>query len=403
MKNTRPRVAVKKRSQHTKAPRKEFHYKLFKNPPEVVLAMIIAATKKAHNSWFHTLLLGFLGGVWVGFSGTMSIGLAGGVDPYIHKLVPIFGKLAISLTFPIALVLILVAGGELVTGNVMIMSLGILSRQVTPLQVVKNIGCSYLGNFLGATVIAIAFVGTGVFNMEPWSSYILYLTHSKIYAPVEQLFLRAILCNFVVCAAVVVTYAAEDISGKIISVYTIIMIFVLSGWEHIVANMFYLQAGVFYQEILPLQTNYTSNYGDLIVRNIIPVTIGNALGPSLILAPLLWYNFYVPSPTKLPPIKGQKRDPLNHHKEEDLNNGRTKRKAVAESAKQKKVLVNNKDESRNADSDNESSSDNVSDDISESVDNGSKANVVVDTRELMEMGKSKTNINRRDSKDVPDE
>jgi len=261
--------------------------------------------------------LGVMGGIWVGFSGSMAIGAAGGWDPSIIKLVPAIPKFAISLTFPIALLLILVIGGELFTGNVMIMTLGLLAKQITWLDYGKSLGFAFIGNYIGAVLMAGAYHGAASLDHEPWHSWLAAYTYNKIYASWDENLIRAILCNFIVCASVAVCTAAEDISGKLLSIYAIISIFVIGGFEHCVANMFFLTTGIIQGDPTG---NYTSNYGDFIWRNLIPVAIGNYLGVALVLSPLLWFNFYLPSPVKLPTLEEQKKAKKDHKHDVEEHN-----------------------------------------------------------------------------------
>jgi len=236
--------------------------------------------------------------IFLGFGGSCAFATAGGIYSGNGTLValnaPILPRVLTGLTFPVALILILTLGGELFTGNAMIMILGLLGRRVRIIDVLKSWGLSYLGNFLGTHLLALMLWGTGLWVGDPWNSYITGVAAHKVNDDWGVLFLKGILANTIVTSAYGLATAAEDLGGKIIAVYASIFIFVVAGFEHSIANMFFVPAGIFYGA--PVY------YYDFLWRNLLPVTLGNIVGASLLIALPYWYIYYlVAAPKSLIP------------------------------------------------------------------------------------------------------
>ena len=176
--------------------------------------------------------------------------------------------------FSIAIVLIVFIGGELFTGNNMTMAMGAYAGTCTWKQVLKVWLVSYIGNFVGAFFLSFLFVKSGASHQILVDYYNSFLA-AKLSATPMQLFLRGVLCNFCVCLAVLTGTRMKSESGKLIVMFCVIMAFVVSGFEHCVANMgTFSIAYLLFGSINPV----------LLAKSMICVTLGNIVGGALLLA-----------------------------------------------------------------------------------------------------------------------
>ncbi len=189
------------------------------------------------------------------------------------------GKLAGSLVFCLGLVLVLIAGSELFTGNCLIL-MAVFKKKVSISQMLKNWGIVYLGNLTGALIIATLAVYSGV--LDGISQQLLSTTATKSTLPFTEALLRGVLCNILVCLAVWMGFASDDACGKILSVIFPISAFVLCGFEHSVANMYFLPVGA----LMALRTGaeIPATVWQMLFGNLLPVTLGNILGGGLFVA-----------------------------------------------------------------------------------------------------------------------
>ena len=158
--------------------------------------------------------------------------------------------------------------GELFTGNNFVMAVGVYNKTVSVKDMVKVWVVSYVGNFVGAFLLSAMFVYA--IMVDYYNSFI----YSKISAGVPELLLRGILCNFLVCMAVLVGTKLKSESGKLIIMFCIIMSFVVAGFEHCIANMSTFSIGYM----------LLGNIGTTaVIKSMLAVTIGNILGGAVLL------------------------------------------------------------------------------------------------------------------------
>lgn len=216
-----------------------------------------AAEKRVGQSVPRLLLLGTLAGMFIAFAGVAaSIGGA------------LAGKIASAAIFPMGLTMVLLAGSELFTGNCLFL-MSLLRREITAGRMLRGWVVVYLGNLFGSVLVAWLVVQSGL--LDGISAAVLSVAEAKAALPFAVAFLRGVLCNFLVCLAVWMAFCAASAGGKVISLYGPIFIFVLCGFEHSVANMFYLPAGI----LLSGEAEVT--WLDFL-RNLGPVTLGNMAG-----------------------------------------------------------------------------------------------------------------------------
>ena len=174
--------------------------------------------------------------------------------------------------------LVLIPGSELFTGNIL-MTAGFIYGKYPFLKVLRNWLFVYFGNFLGAIVMAWLVFNSGLLghqgDLTPMGNVAVKIAHTKINLSFTEALCRGILCNMLVCLAVIMAVASKPIVGKIFGIYFPIMVFVASGYEHSVANMYFLPIG------LMMEGRFASDFL-IIFKNLIPVTIGNIIGGLLI-------------------------------------------------------------------------------------------------------------------------
>ena len=203
------------------------------------------------------LLLGALAGAFIAFAGVAaSIGGALG------------GKLASATIFPIGLTMVLLAGSELFTGNCLFL-MPLLRRNITAGHMLRNWVAVYLGNLLGSVAVAFLVVQCGALDGIAEAAVAAALTKAAL--PFGVALLRGVLCNFLVCLAVWMAFCAQSAGGKVVSLFGPIFLFVLCGFEHSVANMYYIPAGIFLAE--NGEVTWLSLW-----QNLLPVTLGNMVG-----------------------------------------------------------------------------------------------------------------------------
>lgn len=216
-----------------------------------------AAEKRTAQSLPRLLLLGALAGVFIAFAGVAaSIGGALG------------GKLASATIFPIGLTMVLLAGSELFTGNCLFL-MPLLRRNITAGHMLRNWVAVYLGNLLGSVAVAFLVVQCGALDGIAEAAVAAAVTKAAL--PFGVALLRGVLCNFLVCLAVWMAFCAQSAGGKVVSLFGPIFLFVLCGFEHSVANMYYIPAGIFLAE--NGEVTWLSLW-----QNLLPVTLGNMVG-----------------------------------------------------------------------------------------------------------------------------
>ena len=229
----------------------------------------IAGVRKANLPGLHMLLLGFFAGMFIALAGAAaSVASADITNPSAARIVS-------ALVFPAGLAMVICNGSELFTGNCL-MVISLLDHKITFKALMKNYLFVY-GHIPGLYdgLLAQNMVNTAV---------------TKVSLSFSEVFFRGILCNVMVCVAVWMGMSATHVSGKILAVYPPISAFVLCGFEHCVANMFYIPAGMMTASAYGIAAEGL-NIGTFILNNLIPATIGNIFGGVIVVGFLYWYLF----------------------------------------------------------------------------------------------------------------
>ncbi|WP_353845209.1 formate/nitrite transporter family protein [Methanothrix sp.] len=286
----------------------------FKVPADIAKAAIAAGCTKCNMTWQKLLVLGFLAGAYIAFGALLSEIVAGGLsngtitgpDGEIWKIALPGGlvKFAAGAVFPVGLMLVIIAGSELFTGNCMFAPISVLNGEATVKGLAKNWSLVLFGNFLGSIFVAYFLAyQCGFFDNLPWAGWAATVANTKCGLDFGTAFLRGIGCNWLVCLAVWLAISSEDVIGKIFSCWFPIMTFVTIGFEHNVANMFFIPLGIFAANDPAIAvelgsanvatTNLIGGLGwyNFFVTNLIPVTLGNIVGAALFVAALYWYVY----------------------------------------------------------------------------------------------------------------
>ena len=256
----------------------------FKSPVDTAKAISATAGAKNSANIVNVILLSFLAGAYIAFGGLLaeiaSAGmLAAGAPVGLEKFV--FGAV-----FPVGLIIVVIAGSELFTGNVMFMTVGVLDGTASVGGLAKNWVVSWIFNFVGALFVAfvLAYMG-GLFPANSaFATKATAVAVAKVKMPFAQAFIKAIGCNWLVCLAVWLANASDDVIGKILGIWFPIMAFVTIGFEHSVANMFFIPLGLF------LGAEGVT-WSTIIINNLVPVTLGNIVGGAVFVACIYWYTY----------------------------------------------------------------------------------------------------------------
>lgn len=226
--------------------------------------------KKANLSISRQFILGFLAGAYIAF-GSQAANIIG-------SYMPNPGLIA-GLIFPTGLILVVLAGAELFTGNCLMIT-GLLNKKFSLTKLLRSWINVYIGNLAGG--IFIAWLLSGQLS-EPLRAYTVKVALNKSSLSFTDAFIRGILCNWLVCLAVFMSLKADNTIGKVAVIFFPIWLFIASGFEHSVANMYYIPAGIF----ADVGGNCTW-FG--LAKNLIPVTLGNIVGGAGFVGFVYWFT-----------------------------------------------------------------------------------------------------------------
>jgi formate transporter len=265
-------------------------------PPEMAAKAADIGVSKASMSTVRTLALAVLAGAFIAlgamFATTVTAG-AGDVLP--------FGviRLLAGLVFSLGLILVVVGGAELFTGNNLIV-MAWAERRVRSSWLLRNWGLVYVGNLVGAlaTVLLVYLGGQYEFGDGAVGANALAIANAKAGLDFWQALVLGILCNALVCMAIWLTYSARSVADKILAIIFPISAFVAAGFEHSIANMYFLPIGLLVRdegsEAFFAAADLSPGdfpgltWSNAIVDNLIPVTIGNVIGGSLMVGLVYW-------------------------------------------------------------------------------------------------------------------
>jgi len=262
-------------------------------PAEITANYVAIGVKKAGLKFGKALVLAVLAGAFIALAGVanaaVSIGWMGIPAPV--------SRLLGALCFPTGLALVILAGAELFTGDTL-MVISALEKRITWARMLRLWGIVYAGNFIGSVLVAVFVVYGQTLNLYPdgaLAAATVKTAAAKCSLPFQVAFIRGILCNFLVVGAVWIAMSAKDTAGKVLALYLPIMIFVVCGYEHSIANMYFIPAGLLvgvaggYEQIATLPEALT--WWNFLWKNLVPVTLGNIVGGSVFIGAAYWYVY----------------------------------------------------------------------------------------------------------------
>lgn len=270
----------------------------YSTPSEITYITIQAGIKKVGIKYSNQFILGILAGAFIAFAAEGSNMAAFNLfaKPETYGL----GKVLAGAIFGTGLMLVVLAGGELFTGNTMILG-GVLDGKIKIKDMLKNWFFVYSGNFVGSVFLAYMMVHSGLFSSgaNVLGGITIKIASYKVGLPFMSAFYLGIMCNMLVCLAVWMAYGAKDMVSKIFAIFFPIWLFITSGFEHSVANMYYIPAGILAkanpgwvtESHLPPAALANLNWGTFIINNLVPVTLGNIVGGSIFVVGIYWFVY----------------------------------------------------------------------------------------------------------------
>jgi len=268
-------------------------------PPEMAAKAEQIGVVKANMSGANMLVLAVLAGAFIAlgavFATTVSAGASGNL-PYG------MGRLFIGLVFSIGLILVIVGGAELFTGNNLIV-MAWANRKVSTTLLLRNWGIVYIGNFLGAvgTAVLVFWSGQYAFGNGAVGVAALNTANAKVQLDFGQAVALGILCNGLVCLAVWLSYSARTTADKILAIVPPIAAFVAAGFEHSIANMYFIPVALlikdgaaerFWSSIGKSAADYPElTWAHFLGNNLLPVTIGNIIGGTVLVGAVYWFVY----------------------------------------------------------------------------------------------------------------
>lgn len=252
-------------------------------PYEVIEHTVGMSIKKFKTPWLKLFILGMLAGIYIAMGGLLSslsaagLGGIGADNPFIPKLLA-------GATFPFGLMLVLLVGAELFTGNTAYLMPATVRGDIPRTYFLKNWATVFIANFIGALLFDYFLVyQTQVMAYPVYTEYITHAAEYKTSLAWHEVFLRGIGANWMVCLAVWLGFSSRSMLGRIVGIWWPVMAFVAIGFEHSVANMFYIPTGIFY--------GANVSWSEFLLNNLIPSTLGNMIGGALLVGCLYAYLY----------------------------------------------------------------------------------------------------------------
>ncbi len=255
---------------------------------------------KATSPWLTVFVLGILAGAYIGFGGLLSTTVT---FDAASKWGIGFSKILAGGTFSVGLMLVVIAGAELFTGNNLMVS-SVMMREITFSTMSKRWAVVYFANFIGSIFLALLFYFSGLWKTGDGAlgAAAVKIAYNKTALSFGEALWRGIGCNWLVCLAVWMALAARQIIGKIFALFFPIMAFVAIGFEHSVANMYFIPTGILlmnwagFTNVPGVDPNLLS-WVNFLWRNLLPVTIGNIIGGVVFVGMSYWGAYLRPAKT----------------------------------------------------------------------------------------------------------
>lgn len=271
-------------------------------PTEIIDVAIEVGVKKIENPFIKEFILAILAGVFIAFASEGSNMAAFNLFAKAETFG--LGKVLAGSIFGTGLMLVIVAGAEMFTGQTLIIA-AVLQGKVKISRMFANWGLVWVGNLVGSLLIAFMMVKSGLFSSgdSVLGAMTIKIAAYKTTLPFMSAFYLGVMCNWLVCLAIWMSFAAKDIVGKLFAIFFPIWLFITSGFEHCVANMFYIPAGIL-SKGNPKWVEAAMQYGvtqekldslnwyNFFVVNELPVTLGNIVGGGILVAGVYWFLYH---------------------------------------------------------------------------------------------------------------
>ena len=260
------------------------------SPAEITETSSAVGVEKTHKPWYKIAINGILAGMFIGIGAMFSINSISGLEALPYGAV----KAISGLAFSIGLILVMVAGSELFTGDALIIT-SRLDKKNSLKERFKNLGIIWIANFVGALILIALLVGAKWYDFDHGgiADTILNLGVKKVHYGRWQALFLGILCNILVCLGVWLSWAGKRLSDKILGIIFPVTAFVACGFEHSVANMFYLPFA-YVLKIMGFGGEGVSDItlGNIFWGNLLPVSIGNLIGGAVFVGLLYWILYH---------------------------------------------------------------------------------------------------------------
>ena len=260
--------------------------KRFLNPVETTQQIADNGRRILTQPLSRTWVLSLLAGFYIAFGAELSILVTSDTAEHFG-----FGisRLLGGSVFSLGLMLVVICGAELFTGN-SLLTKAALHGHIPWIKILENWGVVVLGNLVGSLILAWLMVQSELWQTGRIAEHAIAIAATKCELSFGVALVRGILCNWLVCLAVFMATAARDIPGKMLACYVPIMAFVASGFEHSVANMYFIPNGLLLKSELGLDLP-SLTWPNFFVNNLVPVTLGNILGGVVFVGFAYWFTY----------------------------------------------------------------------------------------------------------------
>jgi formate/nitrite transporter len=258
--------------------------KNFLTPAETVRTIMENGKRVASQPLSRTLVLSLLAGFYIAFGAELATVVTAGTA---DKLGQGISRLLGGSVFSLGLMLVVICGAELFTGNSLLTKTALLG-EITWGKLLENWTVVLLGNFVGSLFFAWLMYRSNLWQAPLIAEHAIAIATAKTQLPFDVALVRGILCNWLVCLAVFMATAARDIPGKILACYGPIMAFVASGFEHSIANMYFIPTGLLLAREFP-GADPSLTWDNFFIGNLLPVTLGNIIGGVVFVAFAYWF------------------------------------------------------------------------------------------------------------------
>lgn len=268
-------------------------------PKEIAARIESVCVSKSTNDPGRVFVLSLLAGAFIAFGAALFTLVTHDASVTVNQgLMRLVG----GLSFCLGLILVIVAGAELFTGNNLLV-MAYMDKKITFVQLMRNWLIVFVGNFAGAlgVVVLIYFSGHWQSGSDAVGVKALLIAEAKVNLSFMEAFSRGVLCNILVCLAVWLCFAGRSVTDKILAILFPITAFVALGFEHSVANMYFVPAGMtilsepevvsLAQQLKPAFDPSSLTVSGFLLHNLLPVTLGNIVGGSVFVGLIYWFLY----------------------------------------------------------------------------------------------------------------